>query len=142
MNPQLHELMRLECYPSPGSNRQTLGQVHTQNYYYIQLRQSFNEGWQNGVYRKCHLLGGFFFNRQKVKFKKYILASKSFSKPPRFKGWFTPWTMKSDHGRWPFSTSMVRLLKKSIYIAFGFLTRCKLNVDHASKCECVFCFLF
>ena len=40
---------------------------------------------------------------------------------------FTPWTMKSDHGRWPFS--MVQLLEKSIYKAFGPLTRCTSNVD-------------
>ena len=65
-------------------------------------------------------------------------------------GRFTPWTVKSDHGRWPFPmvrfdgpTSMGRFLKKTIYKAFGSLTRCKPNVDqrgmtmHASKTECV-----
>ena len=36
-------------------------------------------------------------------------------------------TMKSDHGRWP--SSMVRLLKKSIYKVFWPLTRCTPNVD-------------
>ena len=52
------------------------------------------------------------------------------------KGRFTPWTMKSDHGRWPFpmvrcdaSTSMVRFLKNSIYKVFGPFTRCKSNVE-------------
>ena len=63
------------------------------------------------------------------------------------KGQFTPWTMKLDHGRWPFSmvrldgpTSMVQFLKKSIYKAFGPLTRCKPNVDQEewpfTKSEC------
>ena len=52
------------------------------------------------------------------------------------KGRFTPWNVKSDHGRWLFSmirldspTSMVRFLKESIYKAFGPFTRCTLNVD-------------
>jgi hypothetical protein len=53
------------------------------------------------------------------------------------KGQFTPWTMKWEHGRWPFSMvrldgppSMVWFLwNKSIYKAFGPLTRHKLNVD-------------
>ena len=63
-------------------------------------------------------------------------------------GWFTPWTMKSDHGRWPFPmarlhgpTFMVRFLGKSIYKAFGPLTRCKPNVNQeewsCTKSECV-----
>ena len=43
------------------------------------------------------------------------------------KGRFTPWTMKSDHGRWPFPWS--DFLKNHIYKAFGPLTRCKPNVD-------------
>ena len=69
------------------------------------------------------------------------------------KGQFTPWTMKSDHGRWPFSMvrlggpiSMVRFLKKSIYKAFGSLTRCKPNVDQevwpCTKSDCVDFFLY
>jgi hypothetical protein len=33
------------------------------------------------------------------------------------KGWFTPWTMKSDHGRW--SIFMVQFLRKLAYKAFG-----------------------
>ena len=47
------------------------------------------------------------------------------------KAWFTPWTMKSDHGGWHFHgpTSTVRFLEKTIYKAFGPLTRCKPNVD-------------
>ena len=53
------------------------------------------------------------------------------------KGQFTPWTMKSDHERWPFPmvrlhgpTIMVWFLKKSIYKVFGPFIRCKPNVDH------------
>ena len=52
------------------------------------------------------------------------------------KGWFTPWTIKLDHGRWPFSmvwfdglTSMVWFLTKINYKAFGPLTWCKPHVD-------------
>lgn len=55
------------------------------------------------------------------------------------KGRFTPCTMESDHGRWPSCmvwrdgpNSMVRFLikkKRSIYNAFGPLSRCKPNVD-------------
>ena len=46
------------------------------------------------------------------------------------KGRFTLWTMKSDHGRWPFSmvrvhgpTSKVRLLKKNSFESLGPLTK-------------------
>ena len=58
------------------------------------------------------------------------------SKVLGIKGRFTPWTMKSHHGRWSFfmvwldgPTSMGWLKKKSIHKVFGSLTRCKLNVD-------------
>ena len=44
------------------------------------------------------------------------------------KGWFTPWTEKLDHGRWPFPWSS--FFKETIYKAFGPLTRCKPNVNH------------
>jgi hypothetical protein len=70
-------------------------------------------------------------------------------------GRFTPWTMKSYHGRWPFSmvrlhgpTSMIRLLDKSIYKALGLLTRCKLNVDQEewpctkNECTLFFCNIY
>ena len=62
--------------------------------------------------------------------------------------------MKCDHGRWPFSmvrldglTSMVWFLHKSIYKAFGPLTRCKLNVDQeewpcTKKWMCWFFFIY
>jgi hypothetical protein len=65
------------------------------------------------------------------------------------KGWFTSWTMKSDHGRWHVPmvrlhdpTSMVRCLKKSIYNAFGPLTlgfnqMWTKRDGHAPKNECV-----
>ena len=54
------------------------------------------------------------------------------------KGRFTPWTMKVDHGRWPFSmvwldgpTPGLSFFKKknSIYKVFGSLTKCTRNVD-------------
>ena len=52
-----------------------------------------------------------------------------------YEGQFTPWTTKSDHGRWRVSmvwfdgpTSMVRFLEIPIYKAFGPLTMCKQNV--------------
>ena len=57
-------------------------------------------------------------------------------------GRFTPWTMKSDHGRWPYSmvwlhgpTSRVHFLKKSICKVFGPFTRCKRNV-HQEEWPC------
>ena len=64
------------------------------------------------------------------------------------KGRFTRWTMKSNHGRWPFCmvqldgpTSMVWFLKKLIYKAFGPFTRYKSNVDQeewpCTKSKCV-----
>ena len=69
-------------------------------------------------------------------------------------GRLTPWTMKSDHGRWPFSmvrhhgpTFMGRFLKKSIYKVFGSFTSCKPNVDQeewpcTKKWMCWFLFYF
>ena len=47
--------------------------------------------------------------------------------------WFTPWTMKLDHGRWPIYDGpifMVWFLKTTIYKAFGPLTRCKMPTHH------------
>ena len=48
---------------------------------------------------------------------------------------FTPWTMKSDYGRWAFCmvgvdgpTSMAQFFRKSIYKLFGHLIRCNPNV--------------
>ena len=68
------------------------------------------------------------------------------------KGWFTLWTIKSDHGRGPFlmvwvhgPTSMVRLLRKLVLKALGPLLCVnqmwtKKN-DHAPKSKCVDFFL-
>ena len=68
------------------------------------------------------------------------------SAPASEKAGFTPWTMKSDHGRWPFS--MVQLMVQHPWFNFlenqiqslWTLTRCKLNVDRkdwpCTKSEC------
>ena len=69
------------------------------------------------------------------------------------KGRCTPWTMKSDHGRWHFvmvqldgPTSMVQYLDTSIYKVFGPLNRCKQVWtkwnDHAPKCKCVYFYFY
>ena len=63
-------------------------------------------------------------------------------------GPFTPWTMKSDHGRWPFS--MVQLpwfdflknqLTKSLGPSLGVNQMWTKRNDHAPKSECVLMFL-
>ena len=56
----------------------------------------------------------------------YLVAYQNYSK-----GRFTPWTMKSDHGRWPFS--MVQCLNFFIYKVVGPLSRWKPNVDQEER---------
>ena len=68
------------------------------------------------------------------------------SAPASEKARYTPWTMKSDHGSWPFS--MVQLMVQHPWFNFlenqiqslWTLTRCKLNVDRkewpCTKSEC------
>ena len=72
----------------------------------------------------------------------------SMQEKDRIEGRFTLWTMKSDHGRWPFSvvrvyglTSMVLLLNKLVLKALRPSTcvnrMCTKKNDHAPKSECV-----
>ena len=75
----------------------------------------------------------------------------SFIKIKLPKGQFTLWTMKLDHGRWPFSMvqvhgpiSMVRLLKKialkALGLSLGVNRMWTKKINHAPKSECAYIF--
>ena len=83
---------------------------------------------------KCHI--GRQLPRQRARVQTHIgyVCTRLLSK-----SWFTQWTMKLDHGRWPFFT--VRFLKNSIYKVFGlslgvkWLWRKRNNRESRSECD-------
>jgi hypothetical protein len=68
---------------------------------------------RGGVMSKVEIMSGYFLGGAWVALFELGWANPKFDTP---KGGFTPWTMKSDHGRWPFS--MVRLDGPTFMVGF------------------------